>query len=220
MGARVLVKTNMLADRSRRPGLLTMGLCTVAATASMLGAVVALMLSGSVPEAGQPMAASETASPDAMASLDPAFLPEIPAPAEPAAASAVAALTVPATASIGAPAAAGRAAGATTARLPLDDLPLDLGPRVVHALAALEPTGFMVHAGAFVSESHAATLAETIAAVAASVRLTPFVNADGRGGWMVSAGPFADAATATATAADIRRLVGVDPQVRALEPSE
>jgi hypothetical protein len=229
LGALLLVKTNMLANLSRRPGLVTMGLCTVAATASMLGAVVALMLTGLVPEAGRPMAATayETASPDAIAGLDPATEPASVAPdeqispaARPVLASAAASAALPATAAIDEAAVAVPATAGVTPRPPLDHLPLDLGPRVAHALAALEPSGFLVLAGSFVSERHAAALAETIAVVAAPVKLTPFVDAEGRGGWLVSAGPFADAATATGTAADIRRLVGVDPQIRALERGE
>lgn len=225
----MLVKSNMLANLSRRPGLVTMGLCTVAATASMLGAVVALMLTGLAPEAGRPMvaSASETASTDAIPGLDSATVPEFAAPderisasAQTVAASAGASATLPATASVDEAAVAVRAAVDVTARPPLNNLPLDLGPRVAHALAALEPSGFMVLAGAFVSERHAVALAETIAAVATPVKLTPFVDAEGRGGWLVSVGPFADAVTATGTAADIRRLVGVDPQIRTLECCE
>ncbi len=228
-GVPLLVKSNMPANLSRRPGLVTTGLCTVAASAAMLGAVVALMLIDVAPEAGRPVAAStaETVSPDATAGLDPATVPEVRAPNESIAApnqaevaSAVASAALPATASINEAAGAMGATVAATARPPLNNLPLDLGPRVAHALAALEPTGFTVLAGSFVSERHAAALAEAIAAVTAPVKLTPFVDADGRGGWLVSAGPFADAATATGAAADIRRLVGVDPQIRPLECCE
>jgi cell division septation protein DedD len=226
---RPLVKINPLAIISGRAGLVTLGLGVVAGTALILGAAVGFMLAPSAPESGLTAAtgAAEAALPDPMPGLNQATVAATETPDRPiqtpdqrGGASATASATVPATASIVDPEPVMRAPAAVTPQPQLAHLPLDLGPRVAHALAALEPTGFLVQAGSFANERDATVLAETIAGVATPVRVTPFVDAQGRGSWQVAAGPFPDAPTATAMAADIRRVVGLSPLIRSVEFGE
>lgn len=219
------MRTNTLAKLSGRPGLVSLGLCTVAGSALLLGAVVGLMLAdlarpsdplvatSTATEAPQPMPTGEsgTVTPDGSGMA--------PAPVSPAAPDVAPAATVPTTASIAAPIPAAAEPRGAASRPPAN-LPLDLDPRAAHALAALIPTGFLVEAGTFANEPTAKALAEALAGLAAPVHVVPIARGGGEGGWQVAAGPFADAAAASATAATIRRTVGIEPRIRAVEPAE
>jgi hypothetical protein len=221
----LLVKTNTLVKLSGRPGLVSLGLCTVAGTALLLGAVVGLMLADLTRPSEPLVASAATAAPLPAPTAEPASITtgaiDTPrAPAAPDAPGVAPSAVLPATASVAGPGPAAAAARGTMGPQPRDGLPLDLDPRTAHALAALAPTGFVVDAGTFDSEPPAKALVAALAGLAAPVRAAPLAPAGGPSGWRVSAGPFADAATATATAAEIRRAVGLEPLIRTLEPGE